>query len=78
MRPATRKGAIYKHFAAKEDLFLAVSERYWRRSFDIFADVLSSATELGARELDDIAQRWRQLSNDLGARHAASGHEFTL
>ncbi|GAB5001096.1 TetR/AcrR family transcriptional regulator [Mycobacterium avium] len=72
------KGAIYKHFAAKEDLFLAVSDRYWRRYFDNFAEVLSAATELGARELDDIAQRWRQLSIDRGAEHAALGHEFTL
>ena len=37
------KGAIYKHFAAKEDLFLAVSDRYWRRYFDNFAEVLSAA-----------------------------------
>jgi AcrR family transcriptional regulator len=72
------KGAIYKHFAAKEDLFLAVSDRYWRRYFDNFAEVLSAATELGARELDEIAQRWRQLSIDRGAEHAALGHEFTL
>jgi AcrR family transcriptional regulator len=72
------KGAIYKHFTAKEDLFLAVSDRYWRRYFDNFAEVLSAATELGARELDDVAQRWRQLSNDRGAEHAALGHEFTL
>jgi AcrR family transcriptional regulator len=72
------KGAIYKHFAAKEDLFLAVSDRYWRRYFENFAEVLSAATELGARELDDIAQRWRQLSVDRGAEHAALGHEFTL
>ena len=72
------KGAIYKHFAAKEDLFLAVSDRYWRRYFDNFAEVLSAATELGARELDEVAQRWRQLSIDRGAEHAALGHEFTL
>ena len=72
------KGAIYKHFAAKEDLFLAVSDRYWRRYFDNFAEVLSAATELGAHELDEVAQRWRQLSNDRGAEHAALGHEFTL
>jgi len=72
------KGAIYKHFSAKEDLFLAVSDRYWRRYFDNFAEVLSAATELGARELDDIAKRWRQLSIDRGAEHAALGHEFTL
>jgi AcrR family transcriptional regulator len=72
------KGAIYKHFTAKEDLFLAVSDRYWRRYFDNFAEVLSAASELGARELDEVAQRWRQLSHDRGAEHAALGHEFTL
>jgi AcrR family transcriptional regulator len=72
------KGAIYKHFATKEDLFLAVSDRFWRRYFDNFADVLSAATEVGAPELDAIAQRWRQLSVDRGAEHAALGHEFTL
>jgi AcrR family transcriptional regulator len=72
------KGAIYKHFATKEELFLAVSDRYWRRYFDTFADVMSTARQIGARELDDIAERWRQLSRDRGAEHAALGHEFTL
>jgi AcrR family transcriptional regulator len=72
------KGAIYKHFSAKEDLFLAVSDRYWRRYFDNFADVMSTATHIGARELDEVAERWRQLSRDRGAEHAALGHEFTL
>ncbi|PSR59933.1 MULTISPECIES: TetR/AcrR family transcriptional regulator [Nocardia] len=72
------KGAIYKHFTAKEDLFLAVNERYWRRYFDTFADVIAAATEVGAHELDEIAQRWRQLSNERGAAQAALGYEFTL
>ena len=72
------KGAIYKHFDTKEDLFLAVSDRYWRRYFDTFAEVLSAATEVGAHELDTIAQRWRQLSHERGAEHAALGHEFAL
>jgi AcrR family transcriptional regulator len=72
------KGAIYKHFATKEDLFLAVSDRYWRRYFDNFAEVMSTARQIGARELDEIAARWRQLSLDRGAEHAALGHEFTL
>jgi AcrR family transcriptional regulator len=72
------KGAIYKHFATKEDLFLAVSDRYWRRYFDNFAEVMATATHIGARELDDIAERWGQLSRDRGAEHAALGHEFTL
>ena len=72
------KGAIYKHFATKEDLFLAVSDRYWRRYFDNFAEVMSSAEQVGSRELDEIAARWRQLSHDRGAEHAALGYEFTL
>ena len=72
------KGAIYKHFAAKEDLFLAVSDRYWRRYFDNFAEVMVNASQVGAHELDEIAERWRQLSIDRGAEHAALGLEFTL
>lgn len=72
------KGAIYKHFATKEELFLAVSDRYWRRYFDNFAEVMSTARHIGAREFDEIAARWRQLSLDRGAEHAALGHEFTL
>ena len=72
------KGAIYKHFATKEELFLAVSDRYWRRYFDNFAEVMSTAKQIGEGELDDIATRWRQLSRDRGAEHAALGHEFTL
>lgn len=72
------KGAIYKHFSTKEDLFLAVSDRYWRRYFDNFAEVMSRARHIGARELDEIAERWSQLSRDRGAEHAALGHEFTL
>jgi len=72
------KGAIYKHFTTKEDLFLAVSDRYWRRYFDNFAEVMASAKQVGAREFDQIAKRWRKLSRDRGAEHAALGHEFTL
>src|SRR4051812_5849599 len=72
------KGAIYKHFSTKEDLFLAVSDRYWRRYFDNFAEVLATATHIEARELDQIAERWRRLSRDRGPEHAALGQEFTL
>jgi hypothetical protein len=39
---------------------------------------MSTAGQIGARELDEIAERWRQLSLDRGAEHAALGHEFTL
>lgn len=72
------KGAIYKHFSTKEELFLAVSDRYWRRYFDNFAEVMATSEQVGDHERDEIAQRWRQLSRDRGAEHAALGHEFTL
>jgi len=72
------KGAIYKYFTTKEDLFLAASDRYWRRYFDNFAEVMSSADEIGAQELEEIGDRWRQLSQDRGAEHAALGLEFSL
>lgn len=72
------KGAIYKHFAAKDELFLAVGDRYWRRYFQNFAEVMADATQVGVRELDDIAERWQRLSQDRGAEHAALGYEFTL
>src|SRR4051812_10976806 len=72
------KGAIYKHFSTKEDLFLAVSDRYWRRYFDNFTEAMSTATQVGAQEREHIAERWRQLSRDRGAQHAALGQEFTL
>lgn len=72
------KGAIYQHFDAKEDLFLAVSDRYWRRYFDNFAELLASTAQLGDQQRDEIADRWRELSRTGGAQHAALGHEFTL
>jgi AcrR family transcriptional regulator len=72
------KGAIYKYFATKEELFLAASDRYWRRYFDNFAEVMSSSDHIGASELEDIGERWRQLSRDRGAEHAALGIEFNL
>jgi hypothetical protein len=39
---------------------------------------MSTAQRVTAKELDEIATRWRQLSRDRGAEHAALGHEFTL
>jgi len=72
------KGAIYKYFPTKEDLFLAVNERYWRSYFDKFAEVMAAEAEFGAREIDEIAERWRQLSYDRGPETAALGLEFNL
>ncbi|MET7767107.1 TetR family transcriptional regulator [Nocardia sp. NPDC005366] len=72
------RGAIYVHFTAKEDLFLAVSDRYLRRYFANFTEALAAVTQLDDAALDDLADRWRQLARNGGARHAALGHEFSL
>jgi AcrR family transcriptional regulator len=74
------RGAIYAHFGAKakEDLLLAVSDRFWQRYFDNFSELRSLALPIEARELDRIAERWRDLSRTGGVNHAALGHEFIL
>jgi AcrR family transcriptional regulator len=72
------KGAVYGHFATKEDLFLAVNDRYWRSYFDTFTEILSAAAEVGARELDEVAEHWARLTRERGATRAALGHEFSL
>jgi AcrR family transcriptional regulator len=72
------KGAIYKYFSTKEELFLATSDRYWRRYFDNFAEIMLSSDHIGAHEIDTIADRWAQLSRDRGAERAALGLEFSL
>ncbi len=78
MPPATRRAPSTNTSPPKRTFFLAVSDRYWRRYFDNFAEVMASAKSVTAQEFDDIAARWRQLSRDRGAEHAALGHEFTL
>lgn len=72
------KGAIYKHFSTKEDLFLAVGDKYWRRYFEAFSELLSSAETLGDTQRDEIADRWRELTRTGGAGYAALGYEFML
>lgn len=70
IRPSSNK--------TKEDLFLAVHQRYWRRFFDNFTELLASVTEIGESELAEIAGRWRRVAESGGAQQAALGYEFTL
>ena len=72
------RGAIYAHFGSKEELFLAVIERNRQRFLDGFADVISSSHRLDELDLDELANRWRDLMSKTGADQAALGHEFTL
>lgn len=70
------RGAIYSQFGAKEKLFLAVVDRQRQRFLDGFAEVMDSFHRLSDVDIDELAQRWRQLSS--GADRAALGYELTL
>ena len=67
------RGAIYAHFGSKEELFLAVIERQRQRFLDGFADVLSSSHRLDEIDIDELANRWRDLMSTTGADQAALG-----
>ena len=70
------RGAIYSQFGAKEKLFLAVVDRQRQRFLDGFAEVMLSFHRLGDVDIDELAERWRQLSS--GADRAVLGYELTL
>jgi AcrR family transcriptional regulator len=71
------RGAIYSHFGAKEELFLAVNHRYRERFLEGFADMLAALSQLSDLDLDKIADRWREQVRDNTAQ-AALGYELTL
>jgi AcrR family transcriptional regulator len=70
------RGAIYSHFGAKEELFLAVIERQRQRFLDGFTDTIESFHRISDIDLDELANRWREMSS--GTDRAALGYEFTL
>ena len=70
------RGAIYSQFGAKEKLFLAVVDRQRQRFLEGFAEVMMSFHRLDDVDVDELADRWRQLSS--GPDRAALGHELTL
>lgn len=70
------RGAIYSHFGAKEELFLAVTDRQRQRFLDGFAEIIQSFSRLGDIDIDELATRWSQASSD--PNRAALNYELTL
>ena len=70
------RGTIYSQFGAKEKLFLAVVDRQRQRFLDGFAEVMMSFHRRSDVDLDELAQRWRDLSS--GTDRAALGYELKL
>src|SRR5258708_39743981 len=56
------RGAIYKNFADKEDLFLTVWERFNERALEQFGYLLADgSTELDNIHISAIAEKWREI-----------------
>lgn len=70
------RGIIYSQFGAKEKLFLAVVDRQRQRFLDGFTEVMTSFQRLEDVDIDELANRWRELSS--GPDRAALGYELTL
>jgi AcrR family transcriptional regulator len=55
------RGAIYKNFAGKEDLFFAVNARLNERALADFAEFLGDDQQWDAIDVASIAQKWREV-----------------
>jgi AcrR family transcriptional regulator len=72
------RGAIYKHFANKEDLFMAVNQRFNERFLTGFLDLIDPSTEPEDLDLAAMAKRWHDLQKRDITRGYALGAEFSL
>jgi AcrR family transcriptional regulator len=55
------RGAIYKHFGSKEELFLAANKRFNERFLESFLEVIDPATPVEEQDLASIAKRWHTM-----------------
>jgi len=71
------RGAIYKHFGSKEELFLAVNKRFNEEFLASFVETLDPSTPIEDIDLTALAKRWHDMQysdpNDF-----ALGIEFNL
>ena len=56
------RGAIYKNFGGKEELFLAVSERFNERIIEAFREVAPSGPDAREWDISTMARMWRAAS----------------
>mgnify|MGYP005817271415 CR=1 FL=1 len=70
------RGAIYSHFGAKEELFLAVIDRQRKQFLEIFSEIIQSFRRLSDLDVDELARRWHESGSD--PLRAALNYELTL
>ena len=71
------RGAIYKHFGGKEELFLETNTRFNERYIQSFAELVDASDSLESLDLPAIARRWRDMNRSETERYAL-GAEFNL
>jgi AcrR family transcriptional regulator len=71
------RGAIYKHFADKADLFLQMNGRFNERIFSGFQDVVDAGIPAQEFDVAEIAKRWHAFQQPF-ERFYALGTEFNL
>ena len=71
------RGAIYKHFGSKEELFLAANERFNERYVQTFTDMLDPEVPADQIDLSAVARRWAEMHRREAGR-SALGAEFNL
>jgi AcrR family transcriptional regulator len=60
------RGAIYKHFDGKEDLFFAVNEHVNEVDLAGFAELLDENDPMGSETIAAVAKRWRDAHERSG------------
>jgi AcrR family transcriptional regulator len=70
------RGAIYKNFGSKEELFLAVNHRFNERFLSTFA--ITPGTDYSSMDLSAIARHWREMWQFEDPQRFALGLEFQL
>jgi AcrR family transcriptional regulator len=71
------RGAIYKHFADKADLFLQMNSRFNESFLTGFLDLIDAGVPAHEFDLSEIAKRWHALQQPF-ERFYALGTEFNL
>jgi len=71
------RGAIYKHFGGKEELFLEANIRFNERYIGTFAELVDASDSLDELDLKAVAHQWREM-NHVHAERFALGTEFNL
>lgn len=71
------RGAIYKHFGSKEEMFLAVNKRFNEVFLAEFVDTIDPSTPVEEYDLASLAKRWHEMQYS-DPHDFALGIEFNL